>query len=482
MPWILAVLALSATAAEPTRIDATSLATAAKLRDLALTGSEAHAIVESLTTEVGPRMAGSPNDARAVAWAENKFRELKFDRVYTEPVSFPRWVRRHESAEILTPFPQRLVVTALGASVGTGGKPLEGDVAEYSNLEALKSARAEDVRGKIVYIGNRMQRARDGSGYSPAQAARKEGAAVAARLGAKALLIRSIGTDSDRFPHTGLGVDPDAAKKDPALLAKLPRTRSGIPIVATAIPAAALSNVDADLLQHMLERSKPVRLRLNLDCGFEGEYTSANVIGEITGSERPDEVVVIGGHLDSWDLGTGAVDDGAGVAIALAAAHLLKQNGVQPRRTLRVIAYANEEQGLWGGKAYAAAHAAEVTRHILAAESDFGAERIYRIDSKVGAQALGAIDQMQQVLAPLGIERGDNADAEGPDIRAMGELGVPMVALRQDGTRYFDLHHTANDTLDKIEAKALDQNVAAYVVLAYLAAQADGDFARAPNN
>jgi Zn-dependent M28 family amino/carboxypeptidase len=268
---------------------------------------------------------------------------------------------------------------------------------------------------------------------------------------------------------------------DAAAAAALPRTKSGIPITATPIPAAALSNADADLLGHVLERSKPVTLSLELDCGYDGsDATSYNVIGEITGSAKPDELVMIGGHLDSWDLGTGAIDDGAGVAIAIAAGQALLRDHVRPRRTIRVVAFANEEQGLWGGKAYAAAHGGEVARHVLAAESDLGADRIYRFDSGVADEALPAIEAIARVLAPLGIERGDNQGGEGPDIGAMGKLGMPMVSLHQDATRYFDLHHTANDTLDKVDGKSMDTNVAAYAVLIYLAAQADVGFARRP--
>jgi hypothetical protein len=475
--------ATTAAAGPAARIDEASLKTAAWLRDTALAANEAYPILESLTTEVGARMAGSPADARAVAWASAKFHELKFDQVYTELVTFPRWRRGRESAEVLAPFPHRLAVTALGGSVGTGDEPLEGELVEYANLEALKSARVDDVRGKIVFIGNRMERTRSGAGYGPAQAARKDGADVAARLGAKAVLIRSIGTDSERTPHTGMGVDREAALAD-AAAAKLPRTESGIPIVATPIPAAAVSNPDADLLQHLFERGKPVVVRLELDCGYAGEYTSANVIGEITGSERPKEFVLIGGHLDSWDLGTGAVDDGAGVAITMAAAQLLVKTGKRPRRSVRVVAFANEEQGLWGGHAYAAKHAGDAAKFVLTAESDLGADRIYALDAKVRPEALGAIEQLMQVLAPLGIERGAASPGGGPDTRELVKHGVATVELRQDATRYFDLHHTASDTLDKVELQALSQNVAAYVVLAYLAAQADvafGPIAATPN-
>ncbi len=478
--WLLtflAALAPAAGAADVTRADQVALDQAVALRDKAMEHSEAYMIVESLTTEVGQRLAGSANDARAVAWAVGKFKELGYDKVYTEPVTFPVWERRAESAEIIAPFPHRLTLTALGGSAGTGRKPIEAEVVEFSTLAALQQARPEDVKGKIVFIGNRMGRARDGAGYGPAVAARTLGAAAAAKLGARALLIRSIGTDNNRLPHTGIAYSVTEAGLDP----KWPRTKSGLPVVSTPIPAAALSNPDADLLSRVLERSLPVKLRLTLDVGMTGkEYTSANVIGEITGSERPDEVVLIGGHLDSWDLGTGAIDDGAGVAITMGVGHLIKKLGFKPKRTLRVVAFANEEQGVYGGRAYTAAHQAQVAQHIVGAESDFGSGRIWRLDSAVKPEALPAVDQIMQILAPIGVSRGLPYAFGGADISGMRAAGMAIFGLQQDGSTYFDIHHTANDTLDKIDAADLDQNVAVYAVMSWIALQADGDFGSAP--
>ncbi len=495
LPCLLAVACVPANAEAPpaaapaaptpapavTTIDADSLAHAAKLRDVALERSEAWMLLESLTTEVGPRLAGSPGDARAVEWAQRAFKALGFDRVWTEPVTFPVWERRQESAEILAPFPQRLVVAALGGSIGTRG-PIEAEVIEFATLDALKQARAEDVRGKIVFIGNRMSRARDGGGYGPAVAARVQGASIAAGLGAKALLIRSVGTSNNRIPHTGTAASLSELLRDPETAKTLRRTRpNGLPIPATPIPAAALSNPDADMLSRVLERSRAVTVRLDLDVGWKREdYTSANVIGEITGSERPEEVVLIGGHLDSWDLGTGAIDNGAGVAITMAAGQLIKRSGVAPKRSIRVVAFANEEQGIYGGRAYAERWKGEVAKHVIGAESDFGYGRIWRLDSAVKPEALSAIDQIMQVLAPAGVARGLPYAYGGADLGAMRAAGMAIAGLQQDGTTYFDYHHTPNDTLDKVEVAALNQNVAVYAVFAFLAAQADGDFGSAP--
>jgi hypothetical protein len=449
--------AFGAATAEPP-LSKQSLATAAKLRDAGIAGnatdgSRAYDIVESLTTEIGERLAGTPPADRAVEWAKAKFHALGYDTVYTEPVTFPLWLRGVEEASVIAPYPQRLAIATLGSSVGTGG-PMEADVVEFANLDALKAAKPGTLDGKIAYISNRMQRFKDGHGYGPAVAARKDGASIAGRLGAKALLIRSIGTDRDRLPHTGVMHYMDDAPK---------------------IPAAALSNPDADLLSNMLRRGQPVRVRLNLGAETRGMVTSYNVIGEITGRSKPHEVVVIGGHLDSWDLGTGAIDDGAGVAITMAAGALIGKLPVHPQRTVRVIAYMNEEAGKYGGEAYATAHIAQLKQHQLGAESDFGADRIYAMHAGVKESAWPVIVQIGKVLKPLGIVTEKGAGDAGPDVGAFAEKGLAWVQLEQDGTDYFDWHHTANDTLDKIDPKALDQQVAAYAVLAFLAADADGD-------
>jgi carboxypeptidase Q len=441
-------------------LDEKNLNTAAQLRDQALKKNDAYGLLESLTTEIGPRMAGSPADARAVAWAEKKFKALGYDKVILQPVTFPVWQRGHESAEVLSPFPQKLHITTLGSSVGTDGKALDAEVVEFESLDALKAAPENSLAGKIAFINKRMQRAKDGAGYGPVVASRRDGAVEAAKKGAVAIIIRSVGTDSDRLPHTGMMRYNDAVKK---------------------IPAAALSMPDADLLANMLKRKQPVTLRLGITAGFNGTYTSHNVIGEIRGREKPNEYVVIGGHLDSWDLGTGAVDDGAGVSITMAAGALIGKLNKAPRRSIRVIAFANEEQGLYGAKAYADAYKTSIANHQIGAESDFGAGRIYALSAGVNDAAWPVIQDIASVMAPLGItleEKGKGGP--GPDIGPSVANGMPWAELQQDGTDYFDLHHTANDTLDKVDAKALDQQVAAYAAFAYLAAETKIDFGTLP--
>lgn len=476
-----AMLTIDNTAAGPrdTYIPASAITNAAQLRETALTSDLGYRITESLTTQVGPRMAGSEADARAVAWAQAKFRELGFDKVWVEPVTFPKWQRRSEHARVLGANAQPLTLTALGGSpAGT----VEGEVVRFADLAALEAAAPGSLAGRIAFIDYKMERARDGSGYGPGSRVRSRGPSAAIRAGASAYLMRSAGTDSHRNPHTGIT-----------------RFDDGL----TPIPSAALAVPDAEQLSRLLKLGAQ-RVRVALDCGWDGTATSYNVIGEITGSEaagskaagskaagseaagskaggskKANEVVLIGGHLDSWDLGTGAIDDGAGVGLTMAAARLIGDMKQRPARTIRVVAFANEEQGLYGGKAYALRHAKDVVRHQLAAESDFGAGRIYAYSSSAPPHAQAADRQIAEALAPLGIEHTPGKGGPGPDIGPFAAQGMAWATLRQDGSDYFDLHHTPDDTFDKIDPKALAQNVAAYAVFAYLAASAEGDFGSA---
>ncbi len=335
---------------------------------------------------------------------------------------------------------------------------MQADVVRFASLAELEAAPAGSLAGRIAFVDHRMTAARDGSGYGAASAVRSRGPSAAIRAGASAFLMRSAGTDNHRVAHTGItrfdeGLEP--------------------------VPAASLTIPDADQLARLLALG-PATVRLALDCGWDGEATSHNVIGEITGRELPYEVVLIGAHLDSWDLGTGAIDDGAGIGITMAAGHLIGQLAQAPRRSIRVVAFANEEQGLYGGKAYAERYFGDVRKHQLAAESDFGAGRIYAFNTGAPAHARAATEQIALALAPLGIEYAPDKGGPGPDISPFAAQGLAWAWLAQDGSDYFHLHHNADDTLDKIDPEALAQNVAAYVVFAYLAAEAEGDFGSAP--
>jgi Zn-dependent M28 family amino/carboxypeptidase len=441
-------------------LPADARATAEALIATALESPLAYDITESLTTEVGPRLAGTTAEARARAWAVAKLEELGFANVREEPFEMPGWERGEEKAEVVSPYPQRLAAAALGGSVATPEGGIEAEVAYLADFDTLMETPEGALAGKIAFIDGRMTRTQDGSGYGPANRKRRQGAVEAARRGAVAVLIRSVGTDSHRVPHAGGMGAPE----------------EGVP----AIPAAALSNPDADLLARMLARPDPVTVRLVLTPRSTGTVASGNVVAEVVGREAPDEVVVIGAHLDSWDLGTGAIDDGAGVGITVAAARLIADLPTPPRRTIRVVLFGAEEVGIHGANAYVATHADELGRHVIAAESDFGAGAVWRLDTGVGESALPKAAAIARVLGPLGVALGAN-DSEGDaDIGPMHARGVPAVSLQQDGTSYFDLHHTADDTFDKIAPTDLRQNVAAYAAFAYLAAELPGDFRDEP--
>ena len=430
-------------------------ATAVALRDGALRGTRAYDVVSSLTTEIGPRPAGSDAFQRAVAWGVRTLKDLGFQNVRAEKVTVPHWEIGEGEGRITAPWPQPMVLAALGGSVPTAEAGIDAEVVQVPSLDALKVLDPSKVKGKIVFIAKRMERHKDGAGYRETVPGRGEGAAVAGKLGAVALLIRSVGTDNNRTPHTG-GMDYEKGG---------PR-----------IPAAALSNPDADLLEKEVASGRPVTFHLKLTCRSLPDVEAANVVGEIRGREKPDEIVLLGCHLDSWPLGTGAIDDGAGCGIVIEAARRIGELKEKPRRTIRVVLFANEEFGLSGGRAYAQAHAAEVPHHIVAGEADLGSGRVYRLASRVAPGAFSAVDEIGKLLAPLDIDRGDNNTAEGSDLQPLAT--VPVLSLRQDATFYFDWHHSANDTLDKIDPKDLDQDVAAWVVVAYAAAEMSGDFGR----
>lgn len=426
------------------------------LQEQALQDDTAWRLLESLTTEVGPRLGGTEGDEQAVAWAVKHMKELGFDRVWLEHVDFPLWLRHAESGRVLVPEVLELDLTALGGTPGTGG-PLRGEVVHFATLAELEAAEAGSLDGKVAFISARMRRSRSAEGYSETVPQRSLGPFVAADKGAAALVIRSVGTDvEDSAPHTG----------------NVSSSQPGVPV-----PAAALSNASADRLVALLGGKEPVEIELDLDVGFEGRGISSNVIGEFRGSADTDDFVLIGGHLDSWDLGTGAHDDGAGVAITMAAAKLVAGQQPRPARGIRVVLFANEEQGVYGGKAYAAAHAGELARHVLGSESDLGAGRIFEFRTRVVPEAEPAISVLEGLLEPLGIGRnGDSLASGGADIGQMRKLGLPVIDLRHDASRYFDLHHTRKDVLENVAPEDLRFNVAAYVSLLEWAASSEAAF------
>ncbi len=425
-----------------------------------LQGSESQAasLATSLCDSAGPRFSGSPGNAIALTWAVETMKRLGLENVHTEAVTVPHWVRGTEEARITSPIVQTLSVTALGHSLSTPEGGLEAEVVEVQSLEALKALQPGSLTGKLLFVNVPMRRTIDGAGYGGAAPVRRLAALQALACGGVGALIRSVGTDSNRLGHTGSqGADP----------AKL--------------PAAALSVPDAELLHRLLEKG-PVRLQLKLVSREEVPVESANVVGEVRGRERPDEVVLLGAHLDSWDLGTGALDDAAGVGIVLDVVRVLKTLPQRPRRTVRVVLYANEENGLGGAKAYGLAHADELGKHVLAIEADAGADRARAVRLLAQDSAKEPFLSWAPWLAPLGLTVEPDRAEGGADTSVLRAQGVPQLDVRQDASRYFDFHHTANDTVDKIDPQQLTQVARAYSSITWLAAEQQVDFGRVPDD
>ena len=423
-----------------------------EVRTSALNSDLSYKLLESLTTEVGPRLPGTENDKKAVAWAKAKFNELGFDKVWLEEATFPEWRRYSESGKILTPSEQPLHLTALGNSISTPKDGITAPVVLFETLDELIAAPANSLKGKIAYINYRMNRDIDGNGYGPAVKARGTGAIEASKKGAVAYMMRSVSTGHHRFAHTGGSYYKEGVTK---------------------IPNVTIANPDADQIARLIALDKDVSVNINVQTESLGEGTGYNVIGQFNGTENPEQYVLIGGHLDSWDLGTGALDDGAGVALTMAAAKHIS-DVKRPKRSIRVVLFAAEELGLWGAKAYFEEHKNELSNIVAAAESDFGADVVYAFESNVDAASLPVVRAIAKELAPLNVEYiGKNQANGGPDLIPLkNATSAPIFELAQDGTDYFDYHHTADDTLDKVTPAKLRQNTAAYAVFALMAADA----------
>lgn len=408
----------------------------------AQTDTLAYEFVEGITTEVGPRQAGTEAEARGREWAMRWLKAQGFANVADEPFMMDTWVRGEERAEVIAPFPQPLRITALGSSGSTGEAGLSAPVVYFANYAALEAAPAGSLSGKIAFVSHAMTPTQDGSFYGIAGRVRRSGPALAASKGAVAIVIRSIGTDYHRNPHTGGTSFADGV---------------------TAIPAGALSLPDADNLVRMMERagSKPVTLKLVLTPRRLGQTQSGNVVAEIVGRDRTLPPVLLACHLDSWDLGTGAIDDAAGCAIIADAA---KRAGVkQPLRTIRLLFAGAEETGLWGSAAYARAHASEPIA--VGLESDFGADRVWRLDTNFTDANADLYARLAAAVAPFGVAPSREVATGGADLNIAREQQTAIIDLQQDGTRYFDLHHTPDDTLDKIDPAQMEQNVAVWAAV-----------------
>ncbi|GAA0858365.1 M20/M25/M40 family metallo-hydrolase [Aliiglaciecola litoralis] len=428
--------------------------TATQLMQTALESKLGMEIVTSLTTEIGPRLGGSEAEARARDWGVELGKRLGFDKAQIEEFTMPFWQRGKLHIALTSPYQQELYGTALGGAAPTQEK-ITADIVYFRDIHALADVKDGALKGKIAFVdGDLMVKSQTGAGYGQANQRRRIGWQHAQRGGALGLVVRSVGSDSHRFPHSGM-MSKDGDKW-------------------ASIPVIAISNPDADHLRRLHNLDTPLTISLHSESKWQGDVSSGNVVLDLIGSEKPEEIVLIGGHLDSWDLGTGAVDDGAGIAITTAAAALIAKLPKRPKRTIRVVMFGAEEVGLLGAFAYAKQHEANLTNHVLATESDFGAQTIWQLESNVNPQATLLIDEIAKILSPLGIVRGrSDAPGGGPDIIPMAAKGVPTIRLNQNGHDYFDLHHTPDDTLDKINPAELAQNIAAYAASIYLIADSD---------
>jgi hypothetical protein len=419
-----------------------------RIVDAATNHGQSFAILSHLTERIGPRLSGSAGAAEAVRWTAERLRADGFD-ARLEPVLVPHWVRGEETAEIVAPSPQRLLVTALGGSVPTPEDGVRGEVVVADGLAALQAMDPARVKGKIVLFNQAMAAGSAFQGYSKVVDQRTKGASEAARRGAVAAIVRSVGTLAARLVHTGTVTYDEGVAQ---------------------IPAVAIASEDADLLAGLAAQGVAPTVRLRLSCRTLPDAPSHNVVADLRGRERPDEIVVIGAHLDSWDLGRGAHDDGAGVAMVMDGLRILKSLGHPPRRTIRAVLFMNEENGLRGGKAYAETHAAELPRHVAAIETDSGGFAPEGFTANVDEQGLALLRTVAGALSPLGATR-IGPGGGGADISAMKPAGVPLLSLDVDRTHYFDWHHTPADTLDKVNPAELARSTATLAAMAWLLAE-----------
>jgi Zn-dependent M28 family amino/carboxypeptidase len=433
----------------------------ARLREAAMKDPYALNELRHLTDNIGPRLSGSPQAQQAVDYVAAEMRALGAE-VTLEKAMVPHWVRGAETAELIswpgqTPgTTQKVLLTALGASVATPAEGLTAEVVVVDNWQQLRALPPGAVKGKILLFNHKFDKelaaqGQGGNAYGGAVAYRGAGPVAGAAVGAVAVLVRSAGGADYRLPHTGL---TDYAE--------------GVP----KIPAAAVPAEDADLLKNLASQG-PIKLHLILTPQTLPAAVSYNVIADWKGTEHPEQLVVVSGHLDSWDLGTGAIDDGAGIAVSMQAIHLLHELGIHPKRTVRFIAWMSEEEGSEGAAAYMVDHAKEMANHIGAIESDLGADHPTGI-YYAGKPALGHwLRPVSQVLDVIGAETLVDSPETGEDINGLTENGVPSFAPVQDNRTYFNYHHTAADTFDKVDPKHLNENAAVMAVLAYALADSE---------
>jgi hypothetical protein len=447
-------------AAEPPNLTEKYREPANKLIAAALADHEGLDRLQYLCDRIGNRVSGSPSLERAIEWAAAEMRKAGFENVQTPPVKVPRWIRGNESAIMLAPLEKPLHMIGLGMSVGTPKSGITADVVAVNDFDQLKALDREKVAGKIVLFNPEWK------GYGQTVQYRASGASRAAELGAVAVLVRSMTGHSLQTPHTGSLIYTEGIAK---------------------IPAAALTVEDAAMIERLTRSGVPVRVRLMMEAHQEGDADSHNVMGEIRGREKPEEVVVLGGHIDSWDIGQGANDDGSGIMATFQAVALIKKLGLQPRRTIRVVFWVNEENGGAGGRAYRTMVGDAVKNHVAAIEMDGGAEKPLGFgfggggeEGRVGgrrrapiaaasAAAFQRVTEIGKLLERIGagaIVRGGG----GADISPLLADGVPGLGVLTVGTHYFDWHHTDADSFDKIVPREFQENVASLAVMSYVLA------------
>jgi carboxypeptidase Q len=445
LPLIVAIAGFSAPSA---RADATPAwlepyrGPVARLVKKAMSETFAWRRLATLTDSVGHRLSGSPQLERAVDWALAEMKRDGLENVHAEPVMVPKWVRGRESAEIVAPARHKIAMLGLGDSIGTPPDGIEAEVLVVRSFDDLESNAAK-IKGRIVLYNVPFTE------YGPTRVYRSNGPSRAAQFGAVATLIRAVGPAGLRLPHTGSLTYLQGAPK---------------------IPAAAIASEDADRLQRMSERGDKVMVRLEMEAHFEPDAASANVVGELRGREKPEEVVVVGGHLDSWDVGAGASDDGGGCVAAWEAVRLMKELGLRPRRTVRVVLWTNEENGGSGGRAYRDAHLPELGNHVMMLEADSGLFRPVSFGVTANARARRAVTEIAGLLTAIGADK-VNEGGGGADIEPSVQAGqVP--SLSYDGTGdYFLIHHTEADTIDKIDPADVSRAAAAIAAMAYVIAE-----------
>jgi carboxypeptidase Q len=447
--------------ATPIVFSAQTLADLKKLRQAALSSDYAYRQVAHLADNIGPRLTGSAQAAKAVEFVASELKAIGCE-VQLEKVSVPHWVRGEETAALVQ-WPgmaenttQKIVLCALGGSVATPSEGITAAVVAVKSFGELKAMPRDKVAGKIVLFNYPFDKqmaaqGRSGEAYGEAVAYRSDGPSAAAQQGAVACLIRSVGGADYRIPHTG---------------------QTKYAADAPKIPAGAVTSEDAELIVYLAKQGA-VKMKLMLTPQTLPNVESANVIGDIKGSEHPEQVVIISGHLDSWDLGTGAIDDGAGVAVSMEAANLIQKLHLKPKRTIRVIAWMNEENGLGGSKQYAKDHEKDWANHFATMETDGGAGHPVGLHIKAKPEVKTLLKPVAAILQESGAGALELAEHAGADIEPMEKAGVPAFAPIQDGRFYFNYHHTPADTLDKIDPKELAENSAVVAVWAYALANSE---------